>query len=219
MRLKRLVQMNSLFDGIQVGLILSILLGPIFFSLIQASVEQGIRAGTTMGLGIWISDVLFICSVYWGISYVSNMVKWQGFSLTVGIIGSLILIGFGVGTLLKKMNDQQLFSKSTQRHSSYISLWTKGFLINTLNPFTILFWVGIMGTVILDGELAPNQAFLFFGGIIGTIVTTDFTKIVLSKQIRRWMKPIHLIWLRRISGAALIIFGFVLLVRVIFFPT
>ena len=60
--------MNILIEGIKVGLILCFLIGPIFFALVQTGVEEGLRAGTAVGLGIWISDLIFILGVYRGIS-------------------------------------------------------------------------------------------------------------------------------------------------------
>jgi threonine/homoserine/homoserine lactone efflux protein len=50
---------------------------------------------------------------------------------------------------------------------------------------------------------------------LGTIVVTDLLKVLLAKRIRYSLRPVHLLWLRRISGAALIAFGVVLLVRVL----
>ena len=52
--------MDALGSGILLGLTLSILTGPILFTIIQTSIEEGFRAGITVASGIWISDLLFI---------------------------------------------------------------------------------------------------------------------------------------------------------------
>ncbi|MCB0584314.1 MAG: LysE family transporter [Phaeodactylibacter sp.] len=209
--------MHLIFDGIKLGLILAILVGPIFFALIQAGVEQGIRAGAMVGLGIWVSDVLFIFGAYFGVSYVTRLVESPEFALYLGIAGSITLTLFGLGALLTapKAGGKPQWTKNTFRASSYFSLWMKGFLINTINPFTFFFWIGVTTTMVIDGGLDSREAILFFGSIFGTIVFTDFSKVVLSKRIRRVLKPIHLLWLRRISGGALIVFALVLLARVL----
>ena len=209
--------MHLIFDGIKLGLILAILVGPIFFALIQAGVEQGIRAGAMVGLGIWVSDVLFIFGAYFGVSYVTRLVESPEFALYLGIAGSITLTLFGLGALLTapKAGGKPQWTKNTFRASSYFSLWMKGFLINTINPFTSFFWIGVTTTMVIDGGLDSREAILFFGSIFGTIVFTDFSKVVLSKRIRRVLKPIHLLWLRRISGGALIVFALVLLARVL----
>lgn len=209
--------MNLIFDGIKLGLILAILVGPIFFALIQAGVEQGIRAGAMVGLGIWVSDILFIFGAYFGVSYVTSMVESPQFALYLGIAGSITLTFFGLGALLTapKAGGGPQWAKAKLRSSGYFSLWMKGFLINTINPFTFFFWIGVATTMVIDGGLDSREASLFFGAIFGTIVFTDFSKVVLAKRIRRMLQPVHLLWLRRISGGALIVFAVVLLVRVL----
>ena len=209
--------MDFIFDGIKLGLILAILIGPIFFALIQAGVEQGIRAGAMVGLGIWVSDMLFILGAYFGVSYITRLVEGPEFALYLGIAGSITLTAFGLGALVTapKVGANPQWAKTTFRSSSYFSLWMKGFLINTVNPFTFFFWIGVTTTMVMDGGLDSGEASLFFGGILGTIITTDLAKVILAKRIRSFLQPIHLLWLRRISGAALIVFAVVLLVRVL----
>lgn len=206
--------MYFFWEGIKVGLVLCFLLGPIFVALIQTGVEQGFRAGFMVGLGIWFSDLLFILGVYWGLSYVSDLISDDSFSFYLGTAGGLLLVLFGIGTLLGKP-PKLSFENKAVRHSSWISLWTKGFVINTFNPFTMFFWAGLMGTILVKDTPDTMEASWFFIGIMGTVILTDSAKVYLAKWIRRWMKPIHLLWLRRISGAVLVIFGIVLAYRVL----
>jgi threonine/homoserine/homoserine lactone efflux protein len=209
--------MNLIFEGVKIGLILAMLIGPIFFAIIQAGVEEGFRAGATVGLGIWVSDFLFIAAVYFGLAYISQVVEGPNFGLYLGIGGSITLSAFGLGALLTvpKAHELPKWSKETVRTSSYSGLWLKGFLINTINPFTFFFWIGVASTVVVDGEMELMEARYFFGGILGTIIITDLLKVLLAKRIRRVLRPIHLLWLRRISGIALIVFAAVLLGRVL----
>lgn len=207
--------MNLIFEGIKVGLILALLIGPIFFAIVQAGVEEGFRAGTAVGLGIWVSDLLFITAVYWGLAFITQVVEAPNFGLYLGIGGSVTLAAFGLGALLTMPKAHELpeWSKGSVRTSSYPGLWLKGFLINTVNPFTFFFWIGVASTVAVDGEMELLEARYFFGGILGTIITTDLIKVLLAKRIRRILRPVHLLWLRRISGIALIVFAVVLLGR------
>jgi len=205
-----------LFEGIKVGLILSFMIGPIFFALIQTSVEEGFRAGMVVALGIWVSDTSYVIGVYSGVSLLASIVNTPRFALILGIAGSILLTIFGIVTLLtipKGLMTNTL--PEHKRSSTYLSLFIKGFLINTINPFTVFFWTSLMGTVVVKDSLNSAQASWFFGGVLGTIVVTDLFKVFLAKRIRYSLRPVHLLWLRRISGAALIAFGVVLLVRVL----
>lgn len=207
------VRMKSLIEGIQTGLILCFLIGPIFFTLLQTGVERGFRAGAMVGLGIWMSDLAFISIFYSSVSQFTQVIQGKSFSLYVGIIGSIILASFGIWALFTKPSMVSGTDLHLRPSASYFTLWMKGFLINAINPFTIIFWFTIVSAALLRTDLNTQQATIYFGAIIGTVASTDLLKILLAKKIRRWMSPVHILWLRRVSGMALIIFGVVLLVR------
>jgi len=157
--------LQALIDGIGYGLVLCILVGPILFALIQTGIERGARAGLMVGLGIWISDFIFIGSTYFGISYVAKLTQQEGFELYLGIIGGLLLMSFGIGTILSKApnfhQSSQVAEPPSSKSTSYLKHWVKGFLINTVNPFTFFFWIGIMTTVVAKNGLSQKHALLF----------------------------------------------------------
>lgn len=225
--------MEIFFKGIFLGLSLAILVGPIVFALIQTAIERGFRAGAVVGSGIWCSDLLFIFASWFGISYITAATEWSGFEQTLGTAGGLLLIGFGFGTIFGKpptlplqedraedIIDNQLpaildFDDDDGiNRPGYLSLWLKGFLINTINPFTVFFWSGVAGTMIAGENLSTGNAVIFFGAILLTLVLTDLAKVWAAKSIRHLLKPKAILNLRRVSGAALVIFGLVLLIRV-----
>ncbi len=211
--------MDLLWDGIKFGLALSVLVGPLLFALIQTSIEEGFRAGWMVGLGIWISDVLFVSVTYFFISLVAEITKWDGLEFTLGIVGGIILMLFGLGSLLSKPPSIENMESKAIRQNSYLSLWLKGFLLNTINPFTFFFWIGVSGLVFTNENPTHTEALYFYGGLIGTLVVTDTTKVALAKLIRRWLKPHYILWLRRIVGIVFIVFGVVLLIRASVFTT
>jgi len=208
--------MFPLLQGIQTGLVLCIMLGPIFFALVQAGVERGMRAGLMVGLGIWISDLLFILSIFFGASFIVTITEWEGFKATFGAIGGLILIGFGIGMMVTKSPPLPIIEEGRQEigAGTYLGLWLKGFLINTINPFTFFFWLSVMSLILLAEDSSDDYANLFFIGVMGTIILTDTLKVALAKFIRRYMTNRHIHILRLLSGGALVVFGIVLMVKV-----
>ncbi len=205
---------DLIWDGVKIGLILCFMIGPIFFALVQTGVEEGFRAGSMVGLGIWFSDLSYIALVYFGISFISQLLNWNNFPLVAAVAGSILLVIFGLTALLSQPKNLYVADNAPHRkRSSYISLWLKGFLLNAVNPFTLFFWTGLMSTVIINKDLSGENATAFFGAVLGTVVVTDLSKVLLAKRIRTLLKPVHLILFRKVSGIALIFFGIVLLVR------
>jgi len=208
--------MEALLSGIFFGLVLTILVGPLFFTLLQTGAEQGMKGGLMVGVGIWLSDFLYIVAVYVGVSYIIAITEWKGFEEYLGVIGGIVLVAFGLAAYFSKAPVMQKSDPSIKQSLPYFSLAAKGFLINTLNPFTVFFWISVMTTVVVKKGLTPGESFLFFAGILGTIMITDTLKVYLAKAISNRLKNKHILILRKISGAALVIFGVVLVIRVLF---
>lgn len=206
--------MAVLGQGIYAGLLLALLVGPLLVALLQASLERGTRAALMVALGIWMSDVLFVLSVYFGINQLHNVITWSGFELSLGLVGAIVLALVGVTTLITPPPSLTDNNNLLAGAKDYSALLVKGFLINTLNPFTVFFWVTIMTGVILKNDYDTSQATLYFSGILGTIVVTDSMKVFLAKKIRNKLTPRHLWWVRRVAGIALLLFALALVVRV-----
>ncbi len=202
--------MVTLLSGIKWGLILTILVGPIMFSLVQAGIEKGLKLGVTLGAGVWVSDILYVCTVYWGMNQI-NLSNELYFN--IGMIGSAILVIFGIASLLKKPKPP---TNNLIEAKTYGGYFIKGFVINTFNPFTIFFWVTIATTEARD--FLPTQAFIFFAGLIGTIMVTDVLKVLLAKRVRRLMTPRAINRTKIVSGIAMIIFGIILFVKIMTNP-
>lgn len=204
--------MNLIWQGFLLGLGLSILAGPMLFILIQTGIERGFRAGIAAGSGAWVSDILYIVAVFFGLSYVQGITEDQkGFEFYVALIGGTILIVMGIGALLQKTEMRK--PQELARKKGYVWLWLKCFLINTFNPGAAFFWLGVMSTVVLDGNLVVNEAFVFFTTIMLTIILTDVLKVVLAKKIQPWLNLKRLKIIKLISGLALTVFGLVLILK------
>ncbi len=202
--------MQYIFEGILFGLTLSILLGPIFIALTQSSIEKGHKAGLSVGLGIWFSDFLFIAITYQFIHKISYIVEGDYFKLIMGIVGGAVLIGFGLYSIFskfKEIKNSELFSGK-----NYLQFFIKGFLVNTINPFTFVFWISVISTYVLGRNISGIESIYFLGSIFFVIITTDSLKIFLAQLLRRRLKSIQLIWINRIAGIALTVFGILLII-------
>ena len=97
--------MIEIWNGILIGLALAILVGPILFSLIQRSIEQGVKAGLWVAFGIWISDVLFIIGIMFGVTHIAQMIESPLFEPILGILGGFVLVGIGMAMFISKPVD------------------------------------------------------------------------------------------------------------------
>lgn len=204
-----------LWQGIVLGLTLSVLAGPMMFLFLQLGVERGFRAGIAAAAGAWTSDFFYVLGAYLGISYLLRLAQWSGFQLWMGIIGGFILIISGLSTLFTRQQSADDSSRTPTSRLTYFGLFFKGFLINTFNPFAAFFWLSVVSAASATGKLTAPMATVFFSAIMGTIILTDLVKIFLAKRIKPWLNHHKLAYFRRFSALALIVFGIVLLARVL----
>lgn len=203
--------MNLILDGLLLGLTLAILLGPIFVALTQTGIQRGVRAGLSVGTGIWISDVLVIITAYFFIKEIDEIAQNKSFHHWMGWIGGLILIIFGIISLVKEPKlDEKIPAFNAKSYAGY---WTKGFAVNFFNPFTFVFWISVMTTYVIGKKIDGSDATLLFGSIMFTIIVTDSLKVVLAKLIRKKLTHNHIVLFGKLAGIILITFGVILILR------
>lgn len=206
--------MNLIWQGILLGLGLSVLVGPMLFLYLQVGIQRGFRAAFFLGLGTWMSDLLFILLIYFGLNYVERITGSNSFSLWMGIVGGIILVIIGAGLLFSKPPTRTESPHEIKKNTPHLGLWLKGFLINTFNPFAVFFWLSVM-TGYSSKNLGGQQMSLLFGGILGTIIITDIIKILGAKPLKSVVNNQRTgIVLHKIVGTVLVVFGLALIYRV-----
>ncbi len=207
--------MDLLCQGVLMGLALALMVGPILFALVQTSLDRGIGSGLLVGAGIWISDIIFIALIFTGFAYIENVIRLPDFEFYGGVIGGVILLAIGIGMVLSNQVDRQMVPRSRkEKTKDGLNLWFKGFLINTVNPFTVFFWMGVVSSGLGYEEFTFEAVGSFFIGLMVTIIITDALKVILAGKIRQKLNEKTILRMRKISGLALIAFGVGLMIRV-----
>jgi threonine/homoserine/homoserine lactone efflux protein len=196
--------MQSLLEGVSMGLLLSLLIGPVFFALISSSMQHGFRYAAMLAFGILVSDSLYGLLTYYGVSFLTDVALFEE---VLGYVGGLILIGFGISSLVKKQNSGANSTAQDPPQAKKRNAFVKGFSINGINPFVLLFWISIASLVSLKGSWNEGQIFVYYLGILATVFCTDLAKAFVAKQLSRFATPKILGFLNKGVGGALIFYG------------
>ena len=160
-----------------------------------------------MAIGVAMSDSLYMFLTYTSVSFFSENDQVK---IMLGFTGSVIMVVFGLFTFLKpvptKGRQQPHFTTN-----NYFKKISKGFILNGINPFIFIFWLGVAGMITIELHYSFNQAFLFYVGIVVMVLSMDITKAFLATRIRDFITPRFMKILNRSVGIALILFGFRLL--------
>ena len=205
--------MQFVIEGLGFGLFLAVAMGPIFIMLTQTAIEKGWRSGIAVGLGVWVSDIIYIYCSYRFIKSIEPTLNDPNFRLWVGSIGGALLVVFGILQVLKKKTLSQESVKLTAKNLA--QSFSKGFAVNTFNPFTPVFWLGLVSTYIIGRNINHTEASILLGTIMLVIISSDSMKVFLAQYIRKKLNQKHLHYLSVISGSFLIVFGLAMVLRVI----
>src|SRR6185436_10986889 len=90
---------EAYYKGLLLGLIFIVSFGPIFFAIIETSINRGFWAAASMATGTMLSDVFYIMVAFLG---VNTFFENTRFKFWLGIGGGILLLIFGIIYLFKK---------------------------------------------------------------------------------------------------------------------
>ncbi|PCJ91866.1 MAG: lysine transporter LysE [Flavobacteriaceae bacterium] len=194
--------------AIPLGFLLSFMIGPVFFVLLETSAVKGFRAAIAFNIGVIIADILFILLAYFSsFQLLENLSNQPG----LFVFGGVILLIYGITIIIKK--DVKGNKTNLKISRDYLSLFVKGFLLNFINIGVLIFWLGI---IIVVGPSLNNDAdriLIFFSTVLASYFITDIFKILLAKQLKRKLTLKRILLMKKGLGVVLIICGLVLITK------
>jgi threonine/homoserine/homoserine lactone efflux protein len=204
---------SVLIKGITLGLLLTIAVGPVLFSIIKQSINNGWKGGLAFVLGVSLSDVSLAVVSNFFTELFTNLIERKEL---IGTIGSTFLISVGIYFLFfKKVKVNEQGSQVLKfRKRDYLKLLLAGFFMNILNPGIIIFWL-TASTAFADEAL--NQRITIFTVALVLVLITDILKVLLANRIRQRLTLKNIQFVNRLNGIILIGFGIVLLWGLLFY--
>lgn len=199
---------EALLKGIGFGLLLSIAVGPVLFSIIKQSLNSGHRGGLAFVAGVSASDIALVL--------ISNIFtelfnQLRAHKDIIGIAGCVFLVSMGIYFLFFKKvkvdeSGQQLFKKFRKR--DYARLFISGFFMNILNPGIFIFWITTSTAVITH---SIHERIIIFITCLLFVLAADIAKVMLAGKIRNRLTPHNIHIINRVNGIILIGFGIALM--------
>lgn len=196
-------------SAIGLGIVLSFMVGPVFFVLLETAATKGFRAGLALDIGVIIGDIFFILIAYFS-SY--QLVENLSNGPALYVFGGAILLVYGLSLIIKR-NSGGKEPRFKTRRNDYLGLFVKGLLLNVINVGVLIFWLGMVIVVgpAMEGDVVRIAS--FFAVVIGTYLLVDVGKILLAKQLRSKLTKKRSIGLRRLLGVLLVISGIIMISR------
>jgi len=205
------MEASFLLRGLLIGLSVAAVVGPMSVLCIQRTIQKGFVYGLISGLGIATADGLYGCIAGFGLTVIATfLVNQQGW---IRALGGLFLVYLGCRTLLTKPAERAAAATDL---TGFVGAYISTLLLTLTNPLTILSFVAIFaGLGVGSGKNSPLSALLvvcgvFLGSAIWWFLLTGSTTL-----FRRRFTPHWLLWINRISGGVIAIFGLVALLSLL----
>lgn len=189
---------TAIVEGFLWGLATLFFIGPVVFYLLQSSIVAGWKQGWMVALGIFSGDLVYVVLCRWGLaSYFSQKDKL----VILAAVGGILLLVMGLKMMVHPNKKTDLKNTKT----SAISYFVGGFLINFINPFVLIAWIGFSAYAFGEYPKA-RHANLFLGFMLLGILTIDSLKVLVAHKTGYLLKENNLKKIFIISG--IVVLGF-----------
>ncbi len=206
--------LEAILKGFAMGLLLVISVGPVIFTIIKQSINNGKEGGFSFIIGVWVSDFLLVILS----NVFSELVtRLMDFKKPIGLVGSFFLIGMGVYYLFfKKVSlHPEDVSLPPLKASDHAKIALQGFLLNTLNPAVMAFWLTAATAIAVTHSV--KERIIIFATALLLNMTADIAKVTLAGKLRSKLTVKNIRVINKVSGLILLLFGTILLAGVLFF--
>lgn len=197
-----------LIKGVILGFSVAAPIGPIGMLCIRRTLSQGALVGFISGLGVATADMLYGFIVGLGLKGVASfLVKAH---LWLHLLGGIFLCYLGVQIFLS----QPGVKTATAQGAGMLKAYFSTFLLTLANPATILSFTAVLaGLGLLESPGGVGAALIL---VLGIFLGSTSWWLILSNGVNllrsRFNGP-AMLWVNRLSGTIIAIFGLVEIVR------
>jgi threonine/homoserine/homoserine lactone efflux protein len=212
---------DALLKGLAISLLLIFSVGPVIFTIIKQSINHGRRGGFSFIIGVWISDVIWVMLSNGFSEAIKTLLH---FKIPIGIAGCIFLIGMGIYYAFIKKIEPRRLQEPTEiagdvitpagKKTNYFAILSSGFIINTLNPAVISFWVIMAAS--LASVYSLYERIIIFSTCLAVNMIADVGKVLGAGYIGKKLSDRVILLINRVSGALYLIFGFVIMIGIIY---
>jgi L-lysine exporter family protein LysE/ArgO len=195
--------MNVFLSYILLGLSLAAPIGPINAAQIDKGIRHGFMHSWLIGVGAVAADGVYMMVVYFGVVHFLETPFMKTF---LWLFGCFVLMYTGIETMLSA-NKLKIGEK--RKDEPLAKSFLSGFFMSISNPLTILFWLGIYGSVLAKtaATYETSQLILYSSAIFIGLLLWDITMAGISSNFRKYLTSRLLVGISLLSGISLIGFG------------
>lgn len=197
------LNVSILFSYILLGFTLAAPIGPVNSARLDKGIKNGFWHAWIVGVGSMIADGIFMLMVYLGMVHFLEVPVIQIF---LWLFGAFVLIYSGVEGIV---NSNSISIGYNRGKDSLFKCFLIGFIMSISSPLSILFWLGIYGSVLAKtAQMNGTEMLLIYSSMIFIGLTLwDILVASLTSGFRKFLNLTSLKLISIISGTSLVGFG------------
>lgn len=198
-------------NGLLTGLTLQLAIGPVFFYIINLTLQKTTLDGLVAVIGVTLADYVYITLAILGIG---ELLKKEKIKKIFGIISSIVLIIFGI-FIIKNILDVNIQDTVNVNSISLFSSFISTFILTISSPLTIVLFTGLFATKAVEYNYTKKELFIFgFSTGLATFIFMGLS-VILFSLIKGNVPLILILIMNVIVGGLLIGYGGLRLVKVL----
>jgi threonine/homoserine/homoserine lactone efflux protein len=194
------MDLTFLARGLAVGFTVAAAVGPISLLTIRRTIAHGRVYGVVSGIGVALADASYGGIAAFGLTAVTGILV--GGRVVLGVLGGVFLVWLAIRTIRARPAAAAETDDRPGLAGAFLSIYA----LTMTNPMTILSFAGIFAGVGLAGGSAVDAALLTLGVFLGSSLWwVGLTAVV--ARLRGRVTPRVLLWINRLSGTVLFVFG------------
>lgn len=200
-------------NGLLTGLLLQLAIGPVFFLIVNITLQRTLLDGLMAVLAVTIVDYFYITLALIG---VGKLLQKKKFKKIFGIISSVVLIVFG-GIIIKGIIGGNISADVGTITSNLVTSFSSVFFLTISSPMSIVFFTSLFAAKAVEYNYKKQELLIFgFATGLATILFMG-SSVILFTLIGAAIPVIVIKLLNLLVGTLLIGYGIVRLTKILNF--
>lgn len=189
--------------AILIGITIAAPVGPITVLYVRRALSNGWRSGMATALGAGSADAIYAAIAAFGLTVLSDFLV--SLQTPVRLVGGLFLLYVGIKILRTPPAEKAAQAEGGSLGRDYVST----LFLTLTNPMTILMFASIFtgaGLAAYTRGESVSPLVLVAGVFIGSVLWAG-SLVTIAALFRTRFSPRVMLWVNRVSGAAIILFA------------
>lgn len=198
---------KTVIKGLLTGLFLQMAIGPVFFYIINITLQNQISNAMLAVLAVTLADYIYIILALFGLG---ELMSKQKCNRWLTLVSSIVLLTFGT-IIINKASPLNNIS-NINNFDNGLKTFFNVFILTFSSPVTIIFWTSVFTTKALEHNYKRKELFIF--GLSAGMATPLFlsTTVYLFSIIKTNIPSIIIYYANIIVGTVLILYGIIRLI-------